>query len=116
MGFDIKKLFVHSSCVVAQDQLSSYEYDSENEKTGAVRVIKVKDEAPDVWRYTASTMLKGASLWYKDGEPIGQSTILYDDEEKKEKRDARNQIAAKIQRKIAERGRQRFWTRTNKNK
>ncbi len=110
LGFDLKKLFVHSSCVVAQDQLSSYEYDNENEKTGAGRVIKVKDEAPDVWRYTASTMLKGASLWYKDGEPIGQSTILYDDEEKtKEKRDTRNKIATQIQRKIAERGRERFF-------
>jgi len=55
-------------------------------------------------------MLKGASLWYKDGEPIGQSTILYDDEEKtKEKRDTRNQIATQIQRKIAERGRERFF-------
>lgn len=110
LGFDLKKLFVHESCQVTISQLSSYEYDSENETTGKVNVIKVNDEFCDTYRYTASTMLKGASFWYKGGEPIETRPVLYDEERQETKR-TMGEVTSQIQRRIAERGRQRFFSK-----
>ncbi len=110
LGFSIKMLWVHDSCTVSKRQLSSYEYDTQNDVTGKVNVIKVDDEFCDTFRYLVSTVLKGASLWYKDGEPIGQSTILYDDSEKSQKaKESKLSFQARLQRRIAERGRDRFF-------
>lgn len=110
LGFSIKRLWVHVSCDVSKSQLSSYEYDNENEVSGKINVIKVNDEFCDTYRYLVSTVLKGATLWYRDGEPIEQSTILYDDAEKSQKaKQSRTSIQAKIQQRIAERGRERFF-------
>lgn len=110
LGFSIKMLHVHNSCTVTINQLSSYEYDSQNEVSGKVNVVKVDDEFCDTYRYMVSTVLKGATRWYKDGEAIGQSTILYDDEEKIEKKkSSKLELQSRIQQRIAERGRSRFF-------
>lgn len=71
LGWDLKKIHIHESCTETINELQSYEFAPENEKTGKVEVIKVNDEFCDTLRYVANTMLGGATYWYsQEGEVV----------------------------------------------
>lgn len=111
LGFDLGKIHIHTSCKETQREISSYEYHKQNEVSGKIDVVKVEDEFCDILRYTVSTMLGGPMYWFKDGEKIEQSTQLSNDETRKNEEKSMDTIQAKIQRRIAERGRSRFFDR-----
>jgi hypothetical protein len=112
LGFELGKIHIHSSCVESIREIESYEYNKQNETTGKVDVIKVEDEFCDTLRYTVSTMLGGPMYWFKGGEKIEQSTILQNETTKENQRGVVG-FQAELQRKLAERGRERFFKRKN---
>ena len=111
LGFDLNKIHIHTTCKESQKEIASYEYDKENDKTGKVNVIKVADEFCDTLRYVVSTMLGGPMYWFKGGEKIERTTELLHDDENKKTKEQVGSIQAQIQRRIAERGKQRFFER-----
>lgn len=111
LGFELGKIHIHESCKETQREIESYEYNKQNDVTGKVDVIKVEDEFCDVLRYTVSTMLGGPMYWFRGGEKIEQTTKLLHDEESQTNEESMATVQAKIQRRIAERGKTRFFSR-----
>ena len=108
LGFQINKIHIYEECTESIREIEGYEYDKQNEITGKVNVVKVADEFNDCLRYTVSTMLGGAKYWYKDGGVIEQST-MGSNEKGETKETNMGQLKGQIQRRIAERGRERFF-------
>lgn len=109
LGFEIRKIHIHNSCNESKREISSYEYNKQNETTGKRDVIKVEDEFCDLLRYVVSTMFGGPRYWYKGGEVIGGNTELSYDEKSEVKKTNMGELQTKIQRSIAERGRDRYF-------
>lgn len=112
LGFKLGKIHIHTSCTETIREIESYEYNKQNEVTGKIDVIKVEDEFCDTLRYTISTMLGGPMYWFKGGEKVEKSTILQNDGTEETQRSVAG-LQAEIQKRIAKRGKERFFQRKN---